>query len=211
MITEEKIAENKKRFIELLRSIKRDGANIEGLIYKLENSDFFEAPASQVYHNSFKGGLCDHTLNVRDWLFKLVACAYPEGSPWSEDTLNIVSLGHDLSKMNFYEPYYKNVKVYCESGSKRDNIGKFEWTSEEAFKTREPSERFMYGTHGQNSEYMMGTFVPLSFEESVAIVNHMGWEPNANPDLSGIYNKHSLAVWLHLADMASTFVTEKLY
>lgn len=211
MLTSEQIQQNKDTFTSILRSIKREGANIEGMIYKLEHSDFFDAPASVQYHCSFKGGLCQHSLNVRNALFQFVLSSYPEGSPWSDDTLNIVSLCHDLAKMNFYEPYLKNVKVYCENGSKRDNMGKFEWTSEEAFKMRDASERFMLGSHGQNSEYIAGTFIPLAFEESVAIVNHMGWEPTANMDLTGIYNKHALAVMLHLADMYSTYVLEKMY
>lgn len=211
MISEEKYLANKTDFINIVRSIKRDGANIEALIKKLETSDFFDAPASSMYHNAFKGGLCDHSLNVRDWLFKFVATAYPQGSPWSEDTLNIVSLFHDISKMNFYEPYYRNVKRYCDNGSKKDEIGKFEWASEQSFKIREASERFLYGSHGANSEYITGSYIPLSFEESTAIVNHMGWEPTANADLTGIYNKNHLAVLLHLADMAATYISEKLY
>lgn len=211
MITQEELVQNQTRYVTLLRSITREGANIEGMIRKLESTDFFDAPASTQYHNAFKGGLCQHTLHVRDMLFKFVATAFPEGSPWTDDTLNIVSLCHDLSKMNFYEPYYKNVKVYCENGTKKDNIGKFEWTSEEAFKVKEASDRFMLGSHGQNSEYIAGTYIPLSFEETVAIVNHMGWEPTSNMDLTGIYNKHSLAVMLHIADFYSTFVLEKLY
>ena len=65
MLTVEQIEQNKQTFISILRSIKRDGANIEGMIYKLEHSDFFDAPASVQYHNSFKGGLCQHSLNVK--------------------------------------------------------------------------------------------------------------------------------------------------
>ena len=38
------VEQNKYEFIELLRSIKRPGADVEALIYKLETSDFFVAP-----------------------------------------------------------------------------------------------------------------------------------------------------------------------
>ena len=46
---------NKERFIELLRSTKREG--IEKLIDFLEKTDFFTAPASTRFHSSYEGGL----------------------------------------------------------------------------------------------------------------------------------------------------------
>ena len=58
---------NKERFIELLRSTKREG--IEKLIDFLEKTDFFTAPASTRFHSSYEGGLLQHSLNVYDcWL-----------------------------------------------------------------------------------------------------------------------------------------------
>ena len=53
---------NKERFIELLRSTKREG--IEKLIDFLEKTDFFTAPASTRFHMSCEGGLLQHSLNV---------------------------------------------------------------------------------------------------------------------------------------------------
>lgn len=57
---------NKERFIELLRSTKREG--IEKLIDFLEKTDFFTAPASTRFHMSCEGGLLQHSLNVYDCL-----------------------------------------------------------------------------------------------------------------------------------------------
>ena len=57
---------NKERFIELLRSTKREG--IEKLIDFLEKTDFFTAPASTRFHSSYEGGLLQHSLNVYDCL-----------------------------------------------------------------------------------------------------------------------------------------------
>ena len=199
MITQEELVQNQTRYVTLLRSITREGANIEGMIRKLESTDFFDAPASTQSHNAFKGGLCQHTLHVRDMLFKFVATAFPEGSPWTDDTLNIVSLCHDLSKMNFYEPYYKNVKVYCENGTKKDNIGKFEWTSEEAFKIKEASDRFMLGSHGQNSEYIAGTYIPLSFEEKEYEVREVNSEA-----LYEIFNKLEFTTFIKKLNLTGT-------
>ena len=57
------------RFKELASSINRDG--VSDLLDYLNNSDFFEAPASAKYHNCFEGGLCSHSLHVYDNLLKL--------------------------------------------------------------------------------------------------------------------------------------------
>ena len=45
----------KEKFLELLRTVKRDG--IEDLINFLEKSDFFKAPASTRFHGNYEGGL----------------------------------------------------------------------------------------------------------------------------------------------------------
>lgn len=57
---------NKERFIELLRSTKREG--IEELIAWLETTDFYIAPASTRFHGNYEGGLLEHSLNVYDLL-----------------------------------------------------------------------------------------------------------------------------------------------
>ena len=60
----------KIKFLDLLRSTKREG--IEDLICWIESTDFFSAPASTRYHDSFEGGLLQHSLRVHDWLKALV-------------------------------------------------------------------------------------------------------------------------------------------
>jgi len=216
MLDENKILENKERFINLLNSIKREGADIQALIKKLENSDFFIAPASTQYHCGYKGGLCEHSLNVYDQLCNLIKIEYPkfqpdetgemkfiEGykQPFSDDSLIITALLHDISKMNFYETAERNVK---------DANGN--WTKVPFIKTRDAKERFLYGNHEQNSVFMVSQFMPLSLEEEVAILHHMGGKghDSAQVDLTPIYNKFSLAVLLHLADMAATFISERM-
>ena len=203
------IEENKYRFIDLLRKVERPGADIGAFVYKLESSDFFVAPASTIYHLNVKGGLCQHSLNVYEMLVKLVNMYYPEGSPYTDEQLIIVALCHDMDKMNKYETYFKNVKKYCDNGSKRDDAGRFEWATESAYKTREASDRFVYGHHGQNSEYITAGYIPLSIEESAAIVNHSGGDDQYKPyDMTPILNKYPLAVFLHMADYMSTYLVE---
>ena len=213
MITEQKRLENKKIFINYVRRISRGGANIEGLINKLENSDFFEAPASTQYHGSYRGGLVEHCLNVYSNLESLVEDKgitdenYEGGI--SKDSILIVGLFHDISKMNYYEPYSKNVKVYKENGSKSDEVGRFDWETVPCFRTRE--NRFLYGSHEQTAEFIIRHYIPLTVEESVAILNHMGGMSydSTKLELAPFYNEYPLLTLLHCADMISTYVDER--
>ena len=220
MLTDEQIKINKDEFISLIRQIKRENADIDKLVKYLEESDFFIAPASTQYHSAYKGGLCQHSLNVYNQLKKLIEAEYPkfkkdeEGDelveiegykePYSKDTLIIVSLLHDISKTNFYEVSNRNVK---------DEKGN--WIQVPFIKTRDAKNRFIYASHGVNSEYMVGRFIPLRLEESVAIIHHMGGKeagaPVMDSTITEVFNTYPLAILLHTADMLATFLDEALY
>lgn len=217
-LTEVEIQANRKRFLDLTTSITRPNIDMDRLISQLDSSDFFTAPASTQYHNSYRGGLCAHCLNVYDTLCKFVNAMYSTtdengettvNSPYSEDTLKIVALFHDFDKMNKYEQYVRNVKVYSELGLKHDEMGKFDWQAVPGYKWKEDKDIFVFGTHGENSAYMTETFIPLSTEEHAAILNHSSVYDNPKLNITGIYNRYSLACLLHLADMASTYILEK--
>ena len=210
MITEEKILENKQQFLNLVNSIQRDGMNKERLIAQLEGSDFFEAPASAMYHNAFKGGLCAHSLNVYWALKNICEAMYDDTNPcpYDDNTLMIVALFHDFDKMNKYERTVQNKKIYSETGSKYDDMGKYDWVSVPGYKRKEDKDVFTIGTHGENSVYMTETFIPLSTEEHCAILCHHSKYDNPNLNTTGIYSKYHLACLLHLADMASTYIFE---
>ena len=219
MLTDEQIAKNKERFLSLVRGITREGVDMERLIAQLEGSDWFVAPASAIYHNAFPGGLCAHSLNVYDTLKKFCAAIFtpvdPETGeqgnvecPYSEDTIRIVALFHDFDKMNKYERTVMNKKIYSESGSKYDEMGKYDWVSVPGYKRKEAKDVFILGTHGENSVYMTETFIPLSTEEHAAIVNHHSKYDNPQLDTTGIYSRYHLACLLHIADMASTYCIE---
>ena len=105
---------NKERFIEIYQSkIHRDGADklLEFLLSR--HSDFFDAPASARYHGAYQGGLCEHSLNVYDCLEAYLARQRVQqvyGLNYSEESIAIVSLLHDLCKINVYKPGTRNVK-----------------------------------------------------------------------------------------------------
>ena len=204
---ERKIIYNKERFISLLKSINRPGARIDELINKLESSDFFEAPASTKYHGSEKGGLCAHSLSVYDNLVSLVNLKGLTDKI-SKDSIIIVSLLHDFSKMNFYESYFQNKKAYSPTGSKFDDNGNFDWVSVSSYKVRDVGERFIYGSHEETSEYMTRCYIPLTYDESVAILHHMGQlaSDSAKDDIYEVFKRSPLAFMLNTANMMSICV-----
>ena len=95
----------------------------------------------------------------------------------------------------------------------RDENGN--WIQVPFIKVREAKDRFLYGSHGANSKYIAESFIPLTTEEAAAILNHMGGKESSavtlDGDLSGIYNRYQLALYLHVADMLATFHDEKLF
>lgn len=176
---------NKERFIELyLTYIKRNGA--PELLEWLENSDFFTAPASTRYHEAYKGGLCEHSVNVFDELVRLKK-AYP-GIKVSLETAAIVSLLHDLCKVGCYKTELRNKK---ENGV---------WVSV-PFYTHQ--EDVCFGGHGSKSVFIIQRFMKLTDEEIAAINCHMGVE-NGNFAVYDAFRQFPLAFLLHTADMAST-------
>lgn len=205
-----KVEQNKYAFIELLKKVERPGADINALLYKLESSDFFVAPCSTKYHLNVRGGLCEHSLNVY-WEVKRLNDELNLGV--NEDTMIIISLLHDLDKMDKYEQYYKNVQKYHEQGKKSDDNGRYDWVKEWHYKIREDGDRFVYGHHGQNSEYIANSYIPLTMEESAAITNHhTNTMDDYKPyDMNAILNRFPIVGLLHTADFICTFLKENQY
>jgi hypothetical protein len=182
------IENNKERFLDIVNKyIKRDG--IENLVSYLERSDFFTAPASTRFHECYDGGLVEHSLNVYDQLKKLIDCYKLDVS---EETIAIVSLFHDLCKIDCYE---KEVRW------KKDENN--QWESYDSYKFEEKKK---FGGHGSKSVFITQFYIKLTFEEATAINCHMG--PNGT-DFSCMdaYRDYPLAFLLHVADMASTIDT----
>ena len=64
---------DKERYIKLFNNkVIKQYPQAKNLLNWIEQTDFFEAPASSMYHLNVKGGLCKHSLNVYDRLVKLV-------------------------------------------------------------------------------------------------------------------------------------------
>lgn len=182
----------KERFIQICtEKIKRPG--IERLLGWLEKSDFYEAPASTRFHGSYAGGLLQHSLNVYDEMNRLLG-VYPEIKA-SEETIAIVTLFHDLCKVNVYKTEQRNRKN--EEGL---------W---EKYDTYTFDEKFCFGGHGSKSMYLAQNFINLTPEEAVAINCHMGFSDVQNiTSVSNAFESYPLAWLLHVADCSATYILE---
>ena len=104
----------KEEFISLYQSrITREGA--DKLLEYLDSpqSDFFTAPASTRFHGSYEGGLLEHSLNVYYCLYDYLnrdRVKEMYNISCSEESIAIVSLLHDLCKINCYQKGTRNVK-----------------------------------------------------------------------------------------------------
>lgn len=212
MLTEEQIAQNKEDFLKLLSEIDIEEADVAGLVEYLDNSDFFIAPASTMYHNAYPGGLCEHSLHVYHELVRLHDLYKDKFTPYDKNSLLIVGLLHDLSKTNYYEKYIMNKKIYNPKGLKKDSLGNFDWFPEEAYKIKDAKDRFLAGTHEMNSVFLVGKYIPLSFEENLAIMHHQPIPAEGEPirDMSAILNRYPLITLLQMADYLSTFILERI-
>lgn len=92
----DEVISNKNEFISILRNdVHRRGR--ENFIAWLERTDFFTAPASTRFHEAYPGGLCEHSLVVRQKLVALNEAA-PTEYKLTDEQVTLVALGHDVCK-----------------------------------------------------------------------------------------------------------------
>ena len=164
----------KEEFIEIFKEkVTRPGA--DALLNYLENkSDFFTAPASARYHLACEGGLCEHSLNVYHCLVDYLQRERVQelyGLEYSEESVAVVALLHDLCKVGCYKKTFRNVKD--------DATGKWEKVPSYQFDDPLP-----YG-HGEKSVYIANGFIRLTREEAMAIRWHMGFSGSEDPRTVG--------------------------
>ena len=135
----------------------------------------------------------------------------PEFAPSNYDSIKICGLLHDISRVNYYEKSAKNVKVYSKSGSKSDELGRFDWEAQTSYKVKDSKDRFVYGSLEQTSLYIIKKFLTLTMYEEIAILHALGQE-NQERDNSDntalIFSKYPLATLLHIADLQASYLDE---
>lgn len=189
---------DKEMFVDIYRKfIKREGSE-DLLNYLLSSkSDFFEAPCSTRFHLSVPGGLVKHSLNVYECLK-----AYLErprvkevyGLNFSDETIAIVALLHDLCKVNVYQKTTRN---------KKDEHGK--WIQVPSYNYEDD---LPYG-HGEKSVYIISGFMRLTRDEAFAIRYHMGFSGSEDTmNVGKSFALYPLAFALSTADMEATYFLE---
>lgn len=180
--------------------ISRDG--IENLMRWLEGTDFFTAPASTRFHGSYEGGLVEHSLAVYKRMVQFAdyydqeAFGAERDHMWSEETLAIIALFHDLCKIGTY----KTELRWRKDAQQR-------W---EQYPTYKKEEGFNFGGHGSKSLYLIQNFMRLEPEEAVAINCHMGqFDSTIYSNPSPAFEQFPLAWLLHIADEAATYIDKK--
>lgn len=192
-------AESIQEFTEIFKSkITRDGSE-KLLDYLLNKCDFTTAPASSRYHSSYEGGLLEHSLNVYHCLAEYLARPRVKELyklDYSEETIAIVGLLHDMCKIDTYKRDFRNVK--------NEETGKWEKVPSYRIEDNLP-----YG-HGEKSVYMICGFMRLSREEAMAIRWHMGFSGTEDNNTTGkALQTYPLGFALCTADMEATYFLEK--
>lgn len=191
---EELTLEQKK---ELFKNIARKYIHREGLeevLQYIDKTDFYRAPASTRFHGDYEGGLVEHSLNV----FKMLRQEHFAREKYSEETIAIVSLFHDLCKANFYAVEMRNAKIDGQ------------WVKVPFYTVK---EEYPYG-HGEKSVYLlMREGLKITDEEAMAIRWHMGAYTDSvkggSYSLNDAFNGNPLALELHIADMRATNYLER--
>ena len=112
-----------------------------------------------------------------------------------DETIALISLLHDICKVNFYKTDYRNAK---------NDQGVWEKVPYYTIDDTLP-----YG-HGEKSVYIITGFMRLTREEAFAIRFHMGFSGTEDINLVGrAFEKFPLAYALHAADMEASYFLER--
>lgn len=124
----------------------------------IRSTDFYSCPASTRFHDSDPCGLIYHTLNVYQNMMDLRKVKKFQNTNY--DSITIVSLGHDLTKIGNYELYLRNVKN--EVTGDWEHVPSYRWKA----------NPFPFG-HGVASMYIISQFFNLTIDELLALRWHM--------------------------------------
>lgn len=188
---------DKERFIQIYNDkIHRDGAQALLAYLCSESCDFFIAPASTRYHGAEMGGLCRHSLNAYDCLCDFLSRRRVKeeyGISYSDESIAISALLHDLCKTNFYRVDSRNVK--------KNGV----WESVPYYTI---DDQLPYG-HGEKSVYIASGYMKLTRDEAFAIRYHMGFSgPEDNNNVGKALEMFPLAFALYVADMEAAYYLE---
>lgn len=149
--------------LEELANIQKVIPNINAIITWLRGTDFYSAPASTRYHESYRGGLLIHTLKAYNKMTELIET--PSFSGVDVGSATLVILAHDWCKIDRYESYMKNVQ------NPKTEI----WEKQLAYRCKEDCVGLGHGPQSlmMLSRFCTSSLTSLTFEEMAAIRWHM--------------------------------------
>jgi hypothetical protein len=196
-MTDRECMEQKERFVSIYRDkIRREGSEALLKFLMSESSDFFIAPASTRYHGAEIGGLCRHSLNVYECLCDILSRRRMKevyGIRYSDESIAVAALLHDVCKVNFYRMDSRNVK--------KNGV----WETVPYFTI---DDQLPYG-HGEKSVYIVSGYMKLTRDEAFAIRYHMGFSGTEdNSQVGRALEMFPLAYALCVADMEAAYFME---
>ena len=171
--------------------IGREGS--QKLLSWLDETDFYDCPASSRFHSAHPSGLVFHSLVVHDTLRKLVKTFGLE-EQYTEESMAIVALFHDLCKVNCYVKDKRNKKI----------DGKWFEVPYWGYKDDLPLG------HGEKSLYIVQKFMQVRAFEALSIRWHMMWsyDPPTKMDINGALSKERLVLLMASADHLASVMYE---
>lgn len=187
-----------------LRSTKRE--NIDSLIDFMEESGFFEAPASGGNHECKKGGLAQHTLDVYTSALSIANALLSEDKyiEWLP-SITIASILHDLGKVGDYgKPMYVTNMIKDGRPTKANPQQKYKQSESKPFKR---NTDLLGVPHALRSVKLATLYIDLTEDEEFAIFCHDGLYDFARPIIMG--HETMLYLIVHYADLWATKIIEK--
>ena len=188
--------ELQKRYDELKSKVKKRAGEFAELIEYIETeTHWLTAPASTRFHLCKENGLLEHSVNVAETLIRIKNTLYPL---IEDESCVIVALLHDLGKVGMpAKPLY--LKNKPTDNQRRAGYG--------------PTYPYSYNNDltylsvPVRSLYLALPFLPLSDEETQAIIYHDGQYVEDNRSVAK--NERPLTLLLQYADNWCGFVTEE--
>ena len=145
--------------------------HIKHIISWLRTTDFYTAPASTKYHDSYYAGLLTHTLLAYNQLVALRSVpkfSKVVNEQWWSAVFSI--LVHDWCKIGRYESYLKNVKN--EETGEWVQVNAYKYTEDRVGRLGHATQSLVMAMQICNTKY-----TSLTFEEISAIRWHMdNWD-----------------------------------
>ena len=150
-------------------------------INRLDEMNFFTAPASTRFHGNYEGGLFDRSFEVAKALVRLTE--YNKLDWKREKSPYIIGMFHDLCKADYY---ISNGTGHA-------------W---------ERNDDCLLKGHGEKSVMLLSQFYTLTEEEIMCIRYHMGaFTPKEEwSDYTRAVHTYPNVLWTHHADMIASHV-----